>query len=146
MALVSELHVLDPPTKELKYLLELFNQDQVCGTALECALRTLWIKALVYVLQLQEEKMISDEALDSGLLALRSSIEIIDIEKPSKDLDEDVTKDKLYHEPWCMPGFHKRPMNRYPRNQDILKRYPFYRIDGNDVDKSAQSESIAAQI
>ena len=43
------------------------------------------MKELLYLLQLHEEKKISgDEALDSGLRALRSLIENIDVEKPSK--------------------------------------------------------------
>ena len=56
MALDSGLRDFNAPAKELKYLLEIFKQDQNGGTALECALRK---KELFYLLQLHEEKIIA---------------------------------------------------------------------------------------
>ena len=49
-----------------------------------------------------------DDALDSEWPSLRSLIENMDVEKPSKDLDVNVTKDESYGEPWCMPGLHEK--------------------------------------
>ena len=97
VALDSALHVLNPPTTELKYL---WNYSPK-------------IKSVVRVCPADpRRKLIGDETLDSGLLALRSPIENMDVEKPSKDLDEDVTKDESYDEPWCMPGLHKKADER----------------------------------
>ena len=83
MALDGALRVLNPSTKELKYLLELLHKDQIGGMAFECALRTFSMKELVYLLQLHEENIIADEGLYSGLRALRSPIETMDVQKPS---------------------------------------------------------------
>ena len=108
------------PTMELKYLLELFDQHQIGGTGSTVPCGTLW-KELVYLLQLHEEKMMGDNALDSGLRALRSPIEKVDVEKPLKDLDEDFTKNESYDEPWCMPGFHEKADEPTYDEPNILK-------------------------
>ena len=110
----------NPPTLELKYLLKLFDQDQIGGTGLTVPCGTPW-KELGYLLQLHEEKMMGDKALDSGLRALRSPVEKVDVEKPLKDLDEDVTKNELYDEPWCMPGFHEKADEPTSDEPNILK-------------------------
>ena len=57
---------------------------------------------------MHEEVMINDKALDWGLPALRSPIENIDVEKPSNNLDKNVTKDESYDEPSCTAGFHEK--------------------------------------
>ena len=72
VALDSGLRDLNAPAKELKYLLEIFKQDQIGGTALECALR----KELFSFYSCTKKRLSGDEALDSGLRALRFPIEI----------------------------------------------------------------------
>ena len=57
------------------------------------------MKELVYLLHLRKEKINGDEAFDSRLRALSFPIKNVDVDKPSKYLDEDVTKDESYDEP-----------------------------------------------
>ena len=79
--------------------------------------------------KIHEHDRIGDVALDSALRVLRPP----DVEEMSPKQKE--IKEEPYHLP-----------NRLSRNQNILKRHPFYRIDGDDVGESAQSESITAQL
>ena len=94
---------------------------------------------LKFFLELHEHDGIGDEALDSALRVLRPSGKDMDVEEASYKLRQEEElkeiKEESYEEPWCMPGGGHLP-NRYPTHQNILKGYPFYSIDGDDVGTS----------
>ena len=110
MALNSALRVLNSPAKELTYLLQLYHQEHIGGTALDYALRDLTSKMLKYLLELHELDRIGEETLDSALRALRPLGKDMDVEEASyKPKQEEEIKEESYGELWCMLGWRPSP-------------------------------------
>ena len=116
-ALDGALCVLNPHSKELMCLLQLYNQECITSKALDYASRVVALemsKELKYLLQLHDKNMIQRST--RALCVLRPCIDVEDI--PYKPKDEVYAnpccipgsnnsifkKDMLFHELWCMLG------------------------------------------
>ena len=122
MALDCALPDLNSPTKELTYLLQLYNQEHIGGMELDYALCDLTSKMLKYLLELYKHDRIGDEVLNSALHVLKPPDKDMDMKEASyKPKQKEEIKEESYDEPWCMPGWVPSPEPTSDKPKHIRK-------------------------